>query len=542
MQVEGGAAAPLVSTPPIPPLSDPSLLPQKPVAPTESRAGAAPSSAPSAHAPISPATVAPTPPTFPPLSAPSLAARLQASEPKPTKAPVVAKGAAAAIDPERQKLKLGEVEAIAARLLAAGRASSVARSAVLASLPPQGANPVVDALRAALSREAAADAGAKSPFGEPASTLSRTVVPLPTARTAAAAASATAPGIPAVLPATQPVGSSFTSPQLAEGLPRSTSVSLSERTSTPLQSAARAPAAALPPRHEPPIQLPRLTQSRVPPTARSGGHLGSVLVGLALAGALGSLVYIMLGPKDLGSRRSEVKQMVRDLTAQERKGEEQAARPPQPAAPPPVAEVPVAPPPVAPVALAPPMPPASSEPRRFEPRVEAKADPPPAITEKPPRESGRDAAIVASVIAPRVEAPSAPRETAVPPALMGPDDDAQTVERMTLDIQDGNRLMRSGDVESAKRRYFQAARAGSAEAAAALARTYDPTHLAALEKANVKPDPREALRWYKVAVERGLTVFGEQVARLEAELGGTEAPRGGMKPLSATVEPPARRP
>lgn len=540
MQVEGGTPAPVMNAPPMPPISDPSLLPQKPVPVPESRVNALPPGVPPVQAPVSQASIAPSPPTFPPLSTPSLAARLQTSEAKPVKATLAAKVGGSAIDPERQKLKLGEVEAIAARLLAAGRASSVARSAVLASLPPQGANPVVDALRAALSREAAAEAVAKSPSGESASTVSRTVVPLPTARTPAAA-SAPALASFTIAPATQPVGPGIASAPLAESVSRPSAMSLSERTATPLQSAVRTPIAALPPRHELPIQLPRLTQSRMPPTGRSGGHLGSVLVGLALAGALGSLVYIMLGPKELGNRRSEVKQMVRDLAALERKGEEQAAKVPQPAAPP-VAETPAGPPQSPPVALAPPVPPASVEPRRIEPRVEAQPERPPAVMEKPPREAGRDAAIVASVIGPRIETPAAPRETAVLPPSPGTDDDVQAVERMTLDIQDGNRLMRSGDVESAKRRYFQAARAGSAEAAAALARTYDPTHLAALERANVKPDPREALRWYKVAVERGLSVFGEQVARLEAELGGTEAPRGGMKPLSATVEPLARRP
>ena len=471
-------------------------------------------------APVPP--VPPSPPTFPPLTAPSLAARLQASEAKPAKVASVTKPAPS--DTDRQKLKLGEVEAIAARLLAAGRASSVARSAVLASLPPQGANPVVDALRAALSREAAAEVVAKAP-GDPAT---RTVVPLPVIKTSAGTtpgASTQGPDLGAPLP---PTGVSAAAPGArAEGLPKS----------LPSDLRARGPAAAnLPPRPELPIQLPRLTQSRMAPTSRAGGHVGSVVVGLALAGALGSLVYIMLGPKDFGSRRSEVKQMVRDLAALERKGEEQAAKLPQQAAPSPaIVEAPAAPPPA--IAFAPPAPPPDTP--GLEPRVEAKPEPP-AVTEKPPREVGRDAAIVASVITPKIEPPPLLREMAPPAASFGPGDDEQMLERVTLDIQDGNRLMRSGDVESAKRRYFQAARAGSAEAAAALARTYDPFHLAALERANVKPDPREALRWYKIAVERGLSAFGEQIARLEAQLSGTEPPRSGMKPLSATIEPGPR--
>lgn len=71
-------------------------------------------------------------------------------------------------------------------------------------------------------------------------------------------------------------------------------------------------------------------------------------------------------------------------------------------------------------------------------------------------------------------------------------------------IQDGNKLMRDGDIMSARRLYEQAAASGNPEAALAMGRSYDPSYFEKLPVKTGKPDPATAFQWYKKALEGGL--------------------------------------
>lgn len=71
-------------------------------------------------------------------------------------------------------------------------------------------------------------------------------------------------------------------------------------------------------------------------------------------------------------------------------------------------------------------------------------------------------------------------------------------------IQDGNKLMRGGDILNARRLYEQAAANGNPEAALAMGRSYDPSYFEKLPVKTGKPDPATAFQWYKKALDGGL--------------------------------------
>lgn len=82
-------------------------------------------------------------------------------------------------------------------------------------------------------------------------------------------------------------------------------------------------------------------------------------------------------------------------------------------------------------------------------------------------------------------------------------------------IRDGNRLMRDGDIASARRLYEQAAANGNAEAALAIGRSYDPSYFEKLPVKTGKPDPATAFEWYKKALEGGLVTARVKIDALK---------------------------
>ncbi len=64
-------------------------------------------------------------------------------------------------------------------------------------------------------------------------------------------------------------------------------------------------------------------------------------------------------------------------------------------------------------------------------------------------------------------------------------------------------MLAQKDISAARKFYEYAANAGSARAATALARTYDPAFAAQLGELGLRPDPALAAAWYRKAAELG---------------------------------------
>ncbi len=95
----------------------------------------------------------------------------------------------------------------------------------------------------------------------------------------------------------------------------------------------------------------------------------------------------------------------------------------------------------------------------------------------------------------------------------------------SLLIAFGNDYLARKDVAAARLFYRRAADGGSAGGAAALAASYDPVYLNQHALHGVRPDPKEALRWYYVATEMGDLSAASRVTALmdwlrSAALGG----------------------
>jgi TPR repeat protein len=72
-------------------------------------------------------------------------------------------------------------------------------------------------------------------------------------------------------------------------------------------------------------------------------------------------------------------------------------------------------------------------------------------------------------------------------------------------MEKGQVLMRSGDIASARLLFQRLANAGIADAALALAATYDPRYLAQHNLIGVAGDETKARDWYQRASELGST-------------------------------------
>ena len=74
-----------------------------------------------------------------------------------------------------------------------------------------------------------------------------------------------------------------------------------------------------------------------------------------------------------------------------------------------------------------------------------------------------------------------------------------------------DRLLSEGDVAAARLLYARLAKRGIAEAAFAMARSYDPEFLMTIPTAGLQPDLAKAREWYRKAEELG---SGQATTRL----------------------------
>jgi TPR repeat protein len=81
-------------------------------------------------------------------------------------------------------------------------------------------------------------------------------------------------------------------------------------------------------------------------------------------------------------------------------------------------------------------------------------------------------------------------------------------------IRRGDEMMAIGDISAARRLYERAATAGSARAATAAGRTYDPEFLAGVGARGIAGEPEMARSWYQRAAELGDEEGRARLARL----------------------------
>jgi len=84
-------------------------------------------------------------------------------------------------------------------------------------------------------------------------------------------------------------------------------------------------------------------------------------------------------------------------------------------------------------------------------------------------------------------------------------------------MEKGQILIRSGDMASARLLFQRLANAGIADAALALAATYDPRYLAQHNLIGVAGDETKAHHWYRRASELGSTEAGRILARTDSD-------------------------
>jgi hypothetical protein len=110
-------------------------------------------------------------------------------------------------------------------------------------------------------------------------------------------------------------------------------------------------------------------------------------------------------------------------------------------------------------------------------------------------------------------APAAPKAAApAPPPAM----DKESRERALKFVKRGSEELGEGRVAPARLLFERAAEMGLAQAAMALAATYDAAELSQPHLRNVLPDPAEAKRWYERAQALGATDAGARLQRLGA--------------------------
>lgn len=97
-----------------------------------------------------------------------------------------------------------------------------------------------------------------------------------------------------------------------------------------------------------------------------------------------------------------------------------------------------------------------------------------------------------------------------PPPLMSPQDR----EQAQRSLERGTAQLRTGSMVAARALLERAADLGLAEAAMALAATYDAWELSRLGVLGVQPDPIAARKWYARAQELGAPAAAERIARL----------------------------
>jgi hypothetical protein len=123
----------------------------------------------------------------------------------------------------------------------------------------------------------------------------------------------------------------------------------------------------------------------------------------------------------------------------------------------------------------------------------------------PPAETGRVQAKPVPAIA-----RTAPNRSTAPPVPTSDEQEAVRAAKARMltayanaFLVAGDNLLARGDVRGARVLYERAVQAGSARAAAALARTYDPNTLAQFGITDIQPDQATARQWYRTAAALG---------------------------------------
>jgi TPR repeat protein len=102
--------------------------------------------------------------------------------------------------------------------------------------------------------------------------------------------------------------------------------------------------------------------------------------------------------------------------------------------------------------------------------------------------------------------------TIAAPSALGDD----TRKRALQFLQRGNARLAEGQLAPARALFERAADLGLAEAALALAATYDPAEPVPPRLRGVPPDAKEARRWYERARTLGAPEAGQRLRRLDA--------------------------
>ena len=136
------------------------------------------------------------------------------------------------------------------------------------------------------------------------------------------------------------------------------------------------------------------------------------------------------------------------------------------------------------------------------PGADAQAVPAPRSDTMPVQEAGPSATFPAPVPKPDPASattpqsrPDQPTATNVAPASASPE------VVMLLARADG--MLQIGDIVAARLFFEQAAELGSASAALATGKTFDPSYLGAMQATGISPDPAMAARWYRKAAAMG---------------------------------------
>jgi TPR repeat protein len=111
---------------------------------------------------------------------------------------------------------------------------------------------------------------------------------------------------------------------------------------------------------------------------------------------------------------------------------------------------------------------------------------------------------------------SPPTRQTEPEAVNAPAVQPMNPEDAVL-MERGRDLLKSGDVASARLVFNSLANAGIADAALALATTYDPRYLAQHNLIGVAGDETKAHHWYRRASELGSTEAGRIIARTDSD-------------------------
>jgi hypothetical protein len=121
---------------------------------------------------------------------------------------------------------------------------------------------------------------------------------------------------------------------------------------------------------------------------------------------------------------------------------------------------------------------------------------------------------------PTAAVPAAPPTATAPPApprrQAAPAAPSMPAAMIAALVRRGDEMLALGDVSAARLLYERAANAGSAAAAVAAGRTYDPAVLSAIGAREIRPDPAAAAAWYRRAAALGDPGAATLLHRLEA--------------------------